>query len=113
MATFTLREVIDEAAHRLGELATGQTLSADQLTQYENNAAMLIDQLAQDGIVSIADRDSIEASLVPYVATLLANLAGPGVGVPSSLQVKRETEAVIRKLTRGGQTFEQQTPDYY
>ena len=113
MATFTLREVIDEAAERLGELATGQTLYADQLTKYESNAVMLFDQLDEDGILSISDTDNIPASWVPYLATLLGNLAGPGVGVPFSVQVKQQTEAILRKLVRGGQTFENLTPDYF
>lgn len=113
MATFTLREVIDQAAERLGELATGQTLDADQLTQYENGATMLLAQLEQDKILSIADTEAIEASWCPYLATLLANLVGPGVGVPFSLQVKQTTEAVLRKLLRAGDTFEQQTPEYF
>jgi hypothetical protein len=113
MATFTLREVIDEAAERLGELATGQTLNADQLTKYQNNATMLLDQLGEDGIVGIADTDSIPASYVPYLATLLANLAGPGVGVAFNLQLKQSVEATLRKLVRGSQTFEILTPDYF
>lgn len=113
MATFTLRQVIDEAAERLGELATGQTLNADQLIKYESNAAMLLDQLSQDGILTIADPQEIEASQVPFLATLLANLAGPGVGVPMSFDLKMQVEAQLRKLLRGSHTYEQQTPDYF
>ena len=113
MTTFTLRKVIDHAAERLGELATGQTLYADQLATYEENAVMLFEQLNEDGIVMIADPDNIPASYVPFLATLLANLAGPGVGVPFSLQLKQEAETVLRKLVRGVETFENLTPDYF
>jgi hypothetical protein len=113
MATVTLRQVIDEAAKRLGELATGQQLNADQLTEYRNNASYLLEQLSDDGIVTIVDEDEIPASWAPYLATLLGNLAGPGVGVPFSLEAKQQTEAVLRKLIRGTVTFEKQTPDYF
>lgn len=114
MAEFTLREVIDQAARRVGQLAVGQVLNADELTSWLEAWTSLREQLAQDGIVSIANDDMIPAALAPWLATLLGNLNGPGAaGIPTSLDIKSQTEAVIRKLVRSGETFEPQQPDYF
>lgn len=110
---FTLRDVIDEAAKRLGELATGQTLSAEQLAVYQTNLEYLLDQLDGDNVCTIADHEDVPPALVPYLATLLANLVGPSVGIPFSLQVKQATEAIIRKITRTLPSYEPQRPDYF
>jgi len=113
MATFTRREMIDQAAFKLGALATGQTLSAEDLAALDTITTMLLDQLAEDEIVFIADDSEIPASWVPYIAGLLANLAAPDYGGSFSGDTKNRLEYVLRKLVRGKETYEEQTPDYF
>jgi hypothetical protein len=111
--TFTLREIIDQAATKLGVLGAGQTLQVEDLDALTTFATSLLDQLEQDQIVTFADTDQIDASLAPYLASLLANLAAPDYGAPFSNDAKVLNEAILRRLVRGTVTFERQTPDYY
>jgi len=113
MATFTRRELIDQTAFKLGALSVGQTLSAEDLAALDGMAGSLFDQLAEDGILMVADDDAIPASWCLYLAILLANLAGPDYGAAMSPDVKVVNEAILRRLVRGTETYEPQTPDYF
>jgi len=113
MASFTLAELIDQAATKVGALGAGQTLSAEDFATFKDFALSLFDQLEQDEILSLADLDDIPAALAPFLATLLANLAAPDFGAPFDMSVKEQNEAVLRRLVRGTVTFEPQTPDYF
>lgn len=113
MATFTLAELIDQAATKVGALGVGQALGAEDFAKFKEFSVALFDQLEQDEILSIADQDEIPAALAPYLATLLANLAAPDFGAPFDMSVKEQNEAVIRRLVRGTVTYEPQTPEYF
>jgi hypothetical protein len=111
--TFTTRQIIDQAASKVGILGAGQALAAVDLAKFQELVDCLFDQLEQDEIVSFADPDTIPGALAPYLATLLANMASPDYGAPTDLGVKEANEAVIRRLVRGTVTYELQTPDYF
>ena len=113
MATFTLRQLIDQAATKVGALAAGQTLQVEDLDAFTTFATALIDQLAEDEILTIADTDSIPAAWTPYLASLLANLAGPDYGVAFSTDAKAANEAILRRLVRSKETFEAQQTNYF
>src|SRR5262245_12865159 len=113
MAEFTRRELIDQAATKVGALAAGQTLEDEDLDAFRVQAIALFDQLAEDEILSIGDDDAIPASWCPYLATLLANLAAPDYGQAFDIAVKQANEAILRKLVRAKDTFERQTPEYF
>jgi len=113
MATFTRRQLIDQAAFKLGALSVGQVLSAEDLTALNDTASMLFDQLSEDNILTIGDDDAINASWCPYLATLIANLAAPDYGQQSSNDVKVINESILRRLVRGTETYEPQTTDYF
>lgn len=113
MATHTLRELLDQAGYKLGVLAVGQPFSDEELVVFNDGAIQLFDQLEEDSILLIADTDAIPASWCPYLSTLLANLVSPQFGQATDLQVKHANEAVLRKLVRGAETYEEQTPDYF
>src|SRR5215831_734417 len=101
MATFTRRELIDQAATKVGSLGVGQTLEVEDLQAIDTQCTCLFDQLAQDKIVFISDEDAIEASWCPHLSVLLANLCGPDYGSPFDAGVKQQHEAMLRKLVRG------------
>src|SRR5262252_5513125 len=113
METFTRRKLIDQAATKVGALGVGQTLANEDLVAIDEMATSLFDQLAEDEIVTIGDDDAIPASWCPYLATLLANLIGPDYGAPFDPNIKLSAEAILRKLVRGKETYEPQTPDYF
>jgi len=113
MADITSRQLIDEAATRVGNLGIGQTLNADELAYFQRSYRFLLDQLAEDEVLTIGDDEAIPASWAPYIATLLANLCGPAYGVPFDVNTKLGTEAILRKLVRGKETFERQQAEYF
>jgi hypothetical protein len=113
MADYTRRELVDMAAVKLGALGAGQTLSAEDLDTIDTMVPALFDQLAEDDILAIGDEEAIPASWCPYLATLLANLVGPDFGAPFDPSIKQGSEAILRKLVRGKETYEPQTPDYF
>ena len=86
---------------------------AEDLLAIDETPAILFDQLAEDGIVTIGDEDAIPACWCPHLATLGANLAAPKYGAPFDVEVKQRHEAMLRKLTRGHETFETQRVDYF
>jgi hypothetical protein len=111
--TFTLAELLNQAAFKVGALAVGQALSAEDQSIFSRYASSLFDQLAEDDILMIADTGNIPASWSPYLASLVANLAGPDYGMPFSADAKQLNESILRRLVRGAITFEQQTPEYF
>src|SRR5262245_33400766 len=113
MAFFTLRQLIDQAATKVGALAAGQTLQVEDLDAFNTFATSLFDQLAEDEIWFISNKDELPASLCPYLASLLANLAGPDYGVPFSTDAKAANEAILRRLVRSKDASEPQTVNYY
>src|SRR5262245_17058889 len=113
MATFTRRELIDQAATKVGALGAGQTLEVEDLDVLQDFATALFDQLGEDGILSIGDDDAIPASWCPYLASLLANLAGPDYGTAFDVSIKQTNEAILRKLVRQKETYEPLQVDYF
>lgn len=113
MSTFTARELIEQAASKVGAAGAGQTLAAEDLKWFEDHYKMLAEQLAEDGVLSIGDDDAIPASWCPYLSTLLANICAPRYGAPFAPEAKFQNEAILRKLVRGPETYEPQTPDYF
>jgi len=113
VSTFTRRELIDQAATKLGALGAGQTLQVEDLVAIDTQCTALFDQLAEDEILMVGDDDAIPASWCPYLASLLANLSGPDYGLGFSVDIKQANEAILRKLVRGKETYEPQTPDYF
>lgn len=112
MATITRRELVDQAATKVGALGAGQTLAPEDLDVIDRFAGALFDQLSEDDILNISD-DAIPASWSPYLASLLANLAGPDYGTPYTHEVKVMNEAILRKLVRAKATFEPLAVDYF
>jgi hypothetical protein len=113
MTDITKRELIDEAAIRVGALGIGQTLNADELAYFERSYRYLAAQLAEDEVLQIGDDDAIPDSWAPYIATLLANLCGPAHGVAFDLNTKVATEAILCKLVRVKETYERQITEYF
>jgi len=113
MATFTERQIIEQAATKVGALGAGQALAAEDLAKFQELITSLWDQLEQDEILFLADHDAVDAYLAPYLASLLGNLASPDYGTPFSMDIKTQNEAVIRRLLRGVVTYELQTPEYF
>ena len=112
MATITRRELVDQAATKVGALGVGQTLEAEDLAVIDRMASALFDQLAEDEILQVSD-DEIPASWSPYLASLLANLIGPDYGTAFTQEVKVVNEAILRKLVRAKATFEPLATDYF
>ena len=112
MATITRRELVDQAATKVGALGAGQTLAPEDLDVIDHMASALFDQLAEDEILSVSD-DEIPASWSPFLASLLANLVGPDYGIAFSQEVKVINEAILRKLVRAKGTFEPLVVDYF
>src|SRR5262245_38540032 len=113
MSTFTRRELIDQAASKVGALGVGKTLSAEDLDVFEQFATALFDQLSEDEIVLIGDDEAIPASWCPFLASLLANLAGPDYGTAFDVSIKQTNEAILRKLVRQKETYEPLQVDYF
>jgi hypothetical protein len=113
MATVTRRELVDQAATKVGALGAGQTLAAEDLDVIDRMASALFDQLAEDEILSISDEEEIPASWSPFLASLLANLIGPDYGIAFTQDVKVVNEAILRKLVRAKATFEPLAVDYF
>jgi hypothetical protein len=112
MATITRRQLVDQAATKVGALGAGQTLAAEDLAVIDRMASALFDQLAEDEILLASD-DEIPASWSPYLASLLANLIGPDYGIAFTQEVKVVNEAILRKLVRAKATFEPLVTDYF
>jgi hypothetical protein len=113
MATFTLPKLLEQSAFKVGALAVGQPLSAEDLEALTLASTALFDQLEEDEIVTFANTNEIPAALAPYLASLIANLVGPSYGLPFSADAKQVNEAIIRRIVRAHATYEQQTPDYF
>src|SRR5215813_5043084 len=113
MSTFTRRQLVDQIGFKLGALSAGQVLAAEDVQAIDGILASLFDQLAEDEILTIGDDNSIPASWCPFLATLGANLAAPDYGGSFDVNAKQGAEAILRKLVRGKETFERQTPEYF
>lgn len=113
MASLTRRELVDQAATKVGALGAGQTLEVEDLDVIDRYATQLFDQLGEDDILTIGDEAEIPASWSPYLAALLANLIGPDYGTPFDLAIKQMNEAILRRLVRATETFEPLQVDYF
>lgn len=113
MATCTKRELVEQAAAKVGAKAAGQPLAVEDFDTLDHYADQLFDQLGEDEILTIADEDSIPASLCPWLAILIANLAASEYGGQTDVNIKSSMEAIIRRITRQKETLEPQTVDYF
>lgn len=111
--TMTRRELVDEAASNVGELAAGATLSDEDLDTIDKMVDSLFEQLSVDEILTVQDEDEIPASQFPFLGQLLANLVGPKFGIPFSKVVKDANEAILRRLVRSGPTREPLSVDFF
>jgi len=113
MATITRRELIEQAATKVGALGAGQALEVEDLNVIDSYCTQLFDQLAEDEILTVGDDDAIPASWAPYLSSLLANLIAPDYGMPFQTDAKQAYEAILRRLVRQKETFEPLQVDYF
>src|SRR5262245_59605288 len=113
MATCTRRELVEQAAAKLGAKAAGQALAIEDYDTINQYLDALLDQLGEDDILLVGDDDAIPASWCPFLAILLSNLAAYEYGGQFDANVKASMEAILRRLVRAKETFEVQQTDYF
>jgi len=90
-----------------------QTPATEELETIGVYVDPLIEQLATDDIVVIADTSEIPEAYFLPLARLLANAAGPRFGSPMNEQAKQVDEAALRRLSAARPTYETLTADYF
>jgi hypothetical protein len=96
--TKTSTDLIERAATELGVLPSGQPLSDEDAATVGALVDPLLQQLARDDVVDVADANAIAVEHFLPLARLLANEAAPSFGVGYSLDVKLENERQLRRL---------------
>lgn len=96
----TLQELETEAFAILTGMDPTSSPAAEDLAVIETYVDPLLEQLAADEIVYIADRNSIPESVFLPLARLLANVCGPRFGSPMNDEARRTDEELLKRLYR-------------
>ncbi len=112
-STKTLQELETEAFAILTGMEPGATVAPEDLASIEVYVDPLLEQLAADQIVYIADRDEIPNEFFLPVARLLANVCGPRFGSPMNEEAKLADERVLRRLNAVQPTYEPMEGQYF
>lgn len=91
----TRLQLINQAAKRLGVLASGQTLASDDYDEINALWDPLIEELDARQVYTVQDADSIEDAAYLHLADLLAIKAAPNFGLTAeNLAAKGVSKAI-------------------
>lgn len=119
--TKTRSQLIERAGINLGLVQPGEALSSEDYNTLDNLVDPLVDQLAADSIIYIADAGTngdqtsgaIDAEAFLSLAALLANYAGPSFGSPINDQAKDRDQGVLRRISATKPTYAPIMVDYF
>lgn len=111
--TKTRNQLINKALENLHVIGTGQSAEADDHAKMDEVVDPLLEQLAVDEVVEIANPDEIPNAIFLPLAELLANAAASGFSQDYDPNKKMVFEAVIRRLTASRATGETLRTVYY
>lgn len=109
----TLQELETEAFAILTGMDPNSSPAAEDLAVIETYVDPLLEQLAADEIVYIADRDEIPNTMFLPVARLLANICGPRFGSPMNQEAKTADENALRRIVASKPTGEPMEGHYF
>lgn len=109
----TRTDLIEAAATELGARTSGQELSDEDRDTIDGKVDPLTMQLSADDVADFADLDQIPSQYFIPLVMLLANVSAPSFGQAYSVEVKREYERQLRRLTAGRPTSESIRTQYY
>jgi hypothetical protein len=111
--TKTLQELETEAFAILTGMDPNSSPAAEDLDTIETYVDPLLEQLAADEIVYIADRNAIPNEFFLPLSRLLANVCGPRYGSAMNQDAKDADERVLRRIVASKPTFEPMEGHYF
>lgn len=109
----TRAQLIERAGVNLGLMQPGEALSAEDYATLDNLVDPVIELMADDSVIVIADSENIELSPFIPLAAVLANYAGPSFGTPINDAALERDKGTLRRISATRPNYSKSTPDYY
>ena len=113
MTTKTRAQLVNEAADCLEIVPTGNSLAAEDGAKIDEKVDSLLERLAADEVVDIADANEIPACYFDALGELLANNCATKFGKKYSEEVKTVFERQLRRTVAPRATLEVLRTEYF
>jgi hypothetical protein len=109
----TRTDLIRRSLEVLGVLAAGQSPSAEDVSAISDNLQPVVDELAADEIVYIADLESIDDALFLSLAVCVADAMSDDFGVTLPLGKAADAKAKLLRIGRNTAKYTPQVTSYF